>query len=186
MNARVVIGFCWIAVVLSGCYIPFLQPLYDDTNLVQNPALIGEWHDDEDGQWTFSEMTGSKLCKLTYVQDGGKEAEFEAALCEIQGKQFLNTVVVDLKDEGDLTKFHLLPVYHIFGVEWNDGLKLYPISSDWLDDKLKKEHVLPFVNGKDDIKLVSASTQQIQAFIIQYINDDKMFGDPIELKRTLE
>ncbi|MDP8243045.1 MAG: hypothetical protein P9L94_03115 [Candidatus Hinthialibacter antarcticus] len=184
MNARAVFIFCCMAVVFSGCYIPFLQPLYDEHNLVYSPTLLGVWHDDEDGQWTFSERSGTKLYKLTYVQDGGKEAEFEAALCEIEGRQFLNTIVVDLKGEGDLTKFHLLPVYHIFWVEWNDGLKLHPLSPDWLGEMLEKEHALPFVIGRDDIKLVSASTDQIQAFISEHVGDDKMYGDPIELKRT--
>lgn len=184
MNRRIIVESFCVAFMLSGCYIPFLQPLYDDSNLIHSPTLTGQWFDDEDGQWAFSEITGSKLYKLTYMQDGGKEAEFEVALCDIQGKQFLNTVVVDLKDEGDLTKFHLLPVYHIFSVEWNKGLKLYPLSSDWLGDKLEKEHALPYVNGKDDIKLVSASTKEIQAFIIQNIDNKDMNGEPIELKRA--
>ena len=184
MNARAMVGFCLFSFLFAGCYIPFLQPMYHQDDLIHSPTFLGNWYDDEDGQWMFSERIGTKLYKLTYIQDGGKEAEFEAALVALEGREFLNTIVVDLKDEGALTKIHILPVYHIFKVEWNDGLKLFPIDVEWLEEMLERDHALPFVNARDEIKVVSASTEQIQAFLAQHLDDEKMFSDPVMLKRT--
>ncbi len=184
MNTRTIVGICIVSIWLSGCYIPFLQPMYHQDDLIFSPTFLGNWYDDEDGQWMFSERVGVKLYKLTYIQDGGKEAEFEAALVSYEGREFLNTIVVDLKDEGDLTKFHLLPVYHIFMVEWNDGLKLHPIDVEWMDKMLERENALPFAVGRDNIKVISASTEEIRSFLAHHLDDKGMFGEPIQLNRT--
>lgn len=183
MNTRRLAGLCACLVIMSGCLVPFLNPLYTEDTMVLNSVMLGEWQDDDDGAWVFKQTIGSKKYIIEYSQDGGKQAEFEAALVQIAGKRFLNTTVVDLPLEGDLTKVHLLPVFHIFRVEWNDGLLLRPFDAAWMTRMLEEENALSYVEIDDDFKIVTASTAELAAFVEAHLDTPNIYAQPIELTR---
>jgi hypothetical protein len=194
LNMLVIAG---ALVLLSGC-IPSVNPLYTDNDLVFDPLLVGVWVEERparatDENWAFEKEAG-KSYRLTITEEHGEKGEFEAHLLKLNDYFFLDLrpsqVELDAQ-QAELTKWALIPGHLIFRVhELDSELKLSGLVSDWLDGYLRKNpnalaHVTGFPlasfdppSARRNVQFVTASTQDLQQFVLAHVGENELFGEP--------
>ena len=174
--------------LLAGC-VPCLNPLYTDKDLTFDPALVGVWNEsDSTANWNFSKA-GENKYTLVHTDSEGHKAEFEARLVKLKERQFLDLYLSKLGDPevklNDWASMSLVPAHlilQVYGI--GKTLKIAAMNPDWLKDYLEKHpdaiehHEVP-----KDRFVLTASTKNLQKFILQHAGEGGIFGDPGELKR---
>jgi len=85
-----------IIAVLAGCApVDSLSPLYTETDVVFDPALLGQWHEKagEKGGWSFTKADdGGYVLLISDTDDNGQNINlmYEAHLVDLQGHRFLD------------------------------------------------------------------------------------------------
>lgn len=159
-----------IALVLfTGC-LPSLNPVYTEKDLIFDPQLVGLWKQPKSAAtWGFSKGD-DKSYELVYTDEAGHSGQFTARLAQIDGMVFLDLFPQEIQnDENAFYKFHLVPIHTIYLVrKTKPALELAAIDYHWLEDFLAKHpdgiaHAT--FNGR---KLITASTADLQAFLLQH------------------
>jgi len=161
-----------------------LNPLFEESELVLEPALVGTWGE---GETLMKFESGDrKTYKLTY-RDGSKVSVFEAKLGRLGGQLFMDIYPVDKQgsEEGSEAYAPLVPMHTLMKVEIEDDqLVLYLLDSDWVQKQLDEanlqldaEHVL---KTGDDL-FITLSTDQLQDLVRNHACDDEAFprSDPL-------
>jgi len=175
------VGFYLLAVVLGGC-LPSLHPLYTDQTLVFEEKLTGKWLDGNK-IWEFKK--GEEKAYDMRVFDG-KEGLFKAHLVKLGDMMFLDIFPDDetLKDMQDLYKVHIVPAHTFMKVEQMDpNLVLRMMNPDKVSELLENDPDLLKHEKVDDGIVLTASTEQLQEFMLRYANEEDIFGDASDLTR---
>lgn len=181
--------------LIPGCIVRSLNPLYTEKDLIFDPALIGVWEDDDGVTWEFQKGE-DKAYKLIHTDKNKNKAIFVVHMVKLGSRKFLDFFIENFEDEsgkeiGDkmngLGLFHLWPVHSFMRVDSiGDELKLRWFSIEWLSKKLKEnpkeiEHIYIGKKENGDI-LLTASTDDLQYFILQNVDTDA-FKDELVLKK---
>lgn len=157
-----------LLLIIAGC-IPSLHPLYTDQTLIFEENLLGKWANDDE-IWQFSKA-GEKEYELKVLQ-GGKQGRFEAHLLELNGKMYLDLFPASeesLENMNELYQTHLVPAHTFLRVTQIDpNLQLQWINVSGLLEE--DPNVLKHEKINDDMVL-TASTDELQKFIIEHAND---------------
>jgi hypothetical protein len=169
--------------LLFGC-IPSLNPLYTKDDLVTNEHLIGEWCENQSKEtWTIEKRDATSY-KLIHKQRHEK-ATFIAHLVKVGVYLFLDLFPEEPDTHDDLYKLHLFPVHTFSKVILNENeLTLMMLDSSWLEDGVRNGTIeIAHVISSDHRLLLTASTKELQQFVLKYGNNDKAFMAPFELKK---
>lgn len=176
--------FYLLAVMLGGCIIPSLHPLYTEEELVFEEKLIGKWVSEEEGGdiWKFEKSSENEY-KMTITGEG----QFIVHLVELGDMLFLDLFPDDPHlEQGDFYKFHLLPVHTFMKVDQIDpNLQLRVMNPEVVSEMLNEDPNLLKHEVVDDGIVLTASTEQLQEFVIEYANEEGVFGDPEEFTRRM-
>lgn len=182
--------------LLFGC-VPSVNPLYTEKDVVFDPALMGAWSGDNNKEtWAF-EKSGDKAYKLLQTDEDGRTAEFEVHLVRLKEHRFLDLYLVDPGMEKDskmnsYAGFALIPGHMFMKVtQIQPTLQIAFLDPDWLKELLEKNpraiahKKIPGNSGDktEDRIVLTAETEDLQKFILKHINDEKIFGEPGELRR---
>jgi len=174
-----------LLIVLAGC-VPSLHPLYTKQDLIFDPALVGEWSGkNSNDTWTFTK-SGEKEYKLVYTDGEGKTGEFVVHLVKLEGRLFLDLYPQEPElKENDFYKMHLLPVHTFMKVQQIEPtLQMAILNPDWIKTFLQ-EHPDAVRHEKldQDYIVLTASTKELQSFLIKYGDTKDAFGDLSDLTR---
>jgi hypothetical protein len=154
---------------LTGC-LPSLNPVYTDRDLVFDPGVVGLWKQPKSkASWEFTKRD-DKSYNLVYTDEEGHSGRFIARLARVDETLFLDLFPQEVQDEGSgFYKFHLVPIHTIYVVRrTTPDVELAAIDYEWLEGFLT-EHPgsIPHAtfNGR---RLITASTQELQAFVLQH------------------
>lgn len=201
--------FYLIAALMAGCVPIFsLNSLYTEKDVVFKEELLGIWADPNspEGAWEFKRDDESKnVYKL--IVDIGDNAKglFDAHLVNLKGQLFLDVYPAEkgleqtmegleekVKDPNStvwpLNFAFLVPVHTFIKVDAVEPMLKLRLTDDDLMKKLLEQdpnavkHVA--LNENEDRILLTASTKELQAFVLKYADGDKLFEKPIVLKRT--
>lgn len=174
--------FYLLAVMLGGCLPVSLHPLYTDEELIFEEKLIGKWSD-EDNVWEFREA-GEQGYEMRIFD--GKKGQFKAHLVKLGDMMFLDIFPDEphLEQESDFYKWHILPAHTFMKVDRIEpNLPLRGMDYEKVSKMLEEDPNLLKHEVVDDRIVLTASTKQLQEFIIQYANVEGVFGDPMEFTR---
>jgi hypothetical protein len=188
-----------LAFVLAGCVpVLSLNPLYDDRHIVFDGKLLGTFTEPNNITWEFVHLNESNVYQLTFSSVSEKDQKttkglFAAHLVKLDGRLFLDVFPKELpwvNDEGlEQTKW---PYNSFFLVSAHTFLKvesLEPQLKLWLTDDDKMKELLKedpnairneLVEGKP---VLTASTQQLQSFVLKYADDKRVFPNEHILSR---
>jgi hypothetical protein len=184
-------------VLMTGCIVTSVNPLYTEKDLVYDPALVGAWGEDKDkNTWAF-EKAGGKAYKLLHTDDKGRTGTFEVHLLKLGKYQFLDLHLVDPgeKEEWQINELAALALImrpgHLFlkVPQIQPTLQLSAMSEDWLKKLLEKDpkairHERIQFGTNDSRNVLTAGTKDLQKFVLKYADSTEAFGDkPAELKR---
>jgi len=182
---------------LLGCCVPSLHPLYTDKELVFDEKLLGSWGESNQ-TWEFKKGEKEKSYDLI-TDENGKKGEFTVYLVKIQDSSKADKekesarqtlLFLDLYpkqpnlETTDFYKFHLLPVHTFMKIEQIEPtLKMRVMSPDKLGEMLEDKPDIIKHEVLEDRIVLTASTKQLQKFMLEHVNDEGLFAEPSELER---
>ncbi len=196
MNTRKLL-FYMLAALMGGCVpVMSLRPLYTKENVVFDKKLLGTWVDDPNKPevtWQFKSIDKPKNAyKLILTGEDGMKGSFVAHLVKLQDKLFLDVYPSEVPWEAeDLDKMEW-PYNSFFLVRAHTFVKI-----DSVEPRLKMRLMLETQMQKlleenpdtiahlavEDRHVLTASTKELQAFVLKYADGDKLFTDEIILER---
>jgi hypothetical protein len=178
-----------LAMLLAGCMpVPSLRPLFTEEESIFEPRLLGEWRAAPtagDVALHF-ERAGEKSYRLTYKQDDDSVSFYDARVGRVGDSLFLDVEPEESHVEELLAEEawpQLLPFHTFYRVEVDGGvLRLFFLDHDWLEEKIAGgEITIPHEIIKDSI-LLTATTEELQALVVRYAQDEEAFSqlDPLD------
>jgi len=184
-----------IVTLIVGC-VRSLYPLFTEEDICFNPKLVGTWTE-KDGKnvWIF-QKSGEKNYELSYFQaeygdvlgkmERGDTAKFTAQLGKLGKYYFLDISPgeTNTKVKNGFYNFHLLPVHSISRI-WIEGdtLRLSLLDNDWLKKMIDNNAFKISHSRINDQIILTASTEELQDFVVRYAENNKAFPKPGELLR---
>ena len=164
----ITIAVAGAALILAGC-VPSLHPLYTEESTVFKDSLLGTWISDSGAKCKFTE-SGKTNYELLYVDEA--PVRFEARLIELGGVTFLD--LYQQENEYSLVRAHLIARVTI----GKDSISIALLNYDWLR-KLSDQNKLNLAHERltDGTLVLTASTRELQAFILSNANNKEAFGD---------
>ena len=177
--------------LLSGCSDLFdikipvsLHPLYTEKELVFEERLLGTWFDG-DTKLMFKEGEDVDSYDLIF-SDGEEKAKLAAHLVKIDEMLFLDLASdISYADCNDFSAILLLPTHMFMKIEAVEPkLRIRFVNMMEAienDPKLIKHEIVE----ANDLKYIvlTASTKELQAFVLKYADDSRVFTDEIVLNR---
>jgi len=195
MKSKKRIAFVIGLILMIGGCIPSLHPLYTLDDCVFDSNLLGEWEEeDSDNTWTFTKLKDDSY-NLAYVEDAIL-SNFYIHLVKLGDDMFIDFFPNGDDVECEVNDFFLThEIYvHSFGkVTINEKeVEISLFDYGWIE-KLFEQHkiripheVLKYPNDNDEKILLTASTEELQAFVKKYSDDENAFIEPTILKRNKE
>jgi hypothetical protein len=182
--------FYLLAGVLVGC-VPSLHPLFTNEDAIFEEKLLGIWSEEKDSKetWEFQRYGGedSKRYKMIYTDEKGKEGSFLTTLGRLNGMLFLDLFPGEADvNTTDFYKIHLLGVHTFMKIEQIEPtLQMRVMDRDKMEEMLENDPNLikHEVLEEQDSIVLTASTKELQWFMIDHANDEGLFGEATELKR---
>jgi len=162
-----------MALLMSGCVVSSLHPLFTEKDLVFDTALLGTWTGTgEDDTLTF-EDGGGKAYNLIYTAEGPK-VRYKAHLVQLGKFRLLD---IYPEESEDLDLFHFIPA-HTFWKIWMDGdiLHINGLNHDWLKKMIDQKKIKIPHQVLEDRILLTASTKELQKFVLKYAEDTSTFS----------
>jgi len=197
MKTRIVILSVLIAVIVSSCLVKSLHPFFKEKDVVFKKGIIGTWLDQDRGKWTicqaktglgiFGSQTGDSLLNYYTVSLNDKDgvSKFIAHQFKLNNQLYVDFFPDDI-NTPDIMSFHLVKAHSIAKIEvFADSIKLKWFNEIWLADlfknnKIRISHETISEESKDKSYVLTASTDELQKFIIKYGNDPNAFKDKPE------
>jgi hypothetical protein len=199
MKTRIFLTVLLLALFVSGCIVYSFYPLYKEKDLFPNDLLLGTWIDDDSTIWYFNhsyngDTIPQNLDRTNYfltmkLKDekiaGGQR--FDVKVIKLEGHYFLDFYLKDYgKDEMTLFDFHIIPVHTFAKVSIEkDSLNINWFDNEWLKKLLEQNKIRIHHEDNGDIILLTAKPDELQKFVIKYVNSEEAFKDGLkaELKR---
>jgi hypothetical protein len=165
---------------MSGC-VPSLHPLYTDKDLIFEPELLGDWVEakpDSKGILTFSKSDDGAY-KVISANDKDTWS-FSGHLVKLGDKRFL-----DLSGDSSADCHTLVIPVHMWFLlsQTRSTLQLRDFSDDWLGRILKREPAALKHEFVDKDLVLTASTPELQRFVLLHANTKGAFDEPADYVR---
>jgi hypothetical protein len=181
-----------LAVLVAGCVIHAVNPIGTAKSEVTPKHFLGQWQlvrgpgeKDLAGKsispWALDLAgRGENAFKLTAFDEQNARAEFKTRFFQIGAGTFLDVVPGNLDPEVKLNAYWFMSVHPVHGVAkvvaTNDELRLHLLSYDWVKTGLKAKTItLPYAGTLDEFILITATSPEWEAFLIQYGSDTNAF-----------
>lgn len=196
MNTRKTL-FYLVTVVLGGCVpVASLHCLYTDKDIIFEKKLLGTWVQEPNDPKTIWEFTRidepNNAYKLIFTDEEGKKGSFVAHLVKLQDKLFLDAYPSELPWEMEdpnqvdwpYNCFFMLPAHTFIKVDSIEPqLKLRVTIEDKMEELLEENPNAIGHTFIEDRLVLTASTKELQAFILKYADDERLFVDDVALDR---
>jgi len=193
--------FCLLVALLGGCIpVMSLHSLYTEEDVVFENKLRGTWVEDPNDKtiWQFSDANQpeyGKAYQLIFTDNEGKKGSFVAHLVKLENRLFLDVYPSeppwDEKNPNKTKWFYntlfLIPVHTFIKVNGIEPqLKLQITDDDELKELLKEDSNAVEYTSIEDKLVLTASTKKLQAFVLKYADDSRVFTkeDVLNRKKT--
>ncbi len=177
---------------LSSCSVFSVHPLYDEGSLVTDDNLVGLWFNVSDSETYIriepikkyynykAEQVGGNYYKLIRA-DKGDTIWYEAHYLKLNNDYYLDLFPLNGGpfNQDDLLIRNYFPVHSFIKMELEpDKAVVYTFDEDKLLQLFKQNRIRLQHEMVDDYVLITASTKDLQRFILKYSKDREVFGEP--------
>ena len=189
--------FYMLAVILGGCVpVISLHPLYTEKDVVVDKKLCGTWVDDANSPkttWEFKCIDEPKNAyKLIYTGEEGLKGSFVAHMVKLQNSLFLDIFPNEMpwepedpnKMDWPYNSLFLIPAHMFMKIDSIEPqLKLSLTSESKMEELLKENpNAVPHTSVGERV-VITGSTKELQAFVLKYADDERVFADQVILSR---
>lgn len=189
--------FYMLSVILGGCVpVISLHPLYTEKDIMLDKKLCGTWIDesgDMKSTWEFERIEDpNNAYKLIFTDEDGKKGSFVAHLLKLKDMLFLDIYPSELpweledpnKMDWPYNSLFLIPAHTFMKIDSIEPqLELRLTSESKMEELLKENPSAVEHTFVGDRIVLTASTKKLQAFILKYADDERVFTDLITLSR---
>jgi len=189
--------FYMLAVIVGGCVpVLSLHPLYAEKDIVLDQKLYGTWVTDSNDSkttWEFKSIDDPKNAyKLIFTDEDGRKGSFVAHMVKLQDKLFLDIFPSELpwepedpnKMDWPYNSLFLIPAHTFIKVDSIEPqLKLRLTLESKMEELLKENPSAIEHTSIGDRLVLTDSTKKLQAFVLKYADDEKVFTDQVTLNR---
>jgi hypothetical protein len=189
--------FYMLAAILGGCVpVISLHPLYTEKDIVVDKQLFGTWVDDANSPettWEFKSIDEPKNAyKLIFTDEEGMKGSFVAHLVKLQNRLFLDIFPSELpwepedpnKIDWPYNTLFLIPAHTFVKVDSIEPqLKLRLMLESKIEELLKENPSAVEHTSVGDRLVLTGSTKKLQAFVLKYADDERVFTDQVILSR---
>jgi len=189
--------FYLLAALLGGCVpVLSLHSLYTKENVVFEEKLLGTWVDDPnspENTWEFERIDEPRNAyKLIFSDNKGKKGSFVAHLVKLQNRLFLDVYPSELPWEPDdpnevkwlYNSFLLIPAHTFMRIDSIEPqLKMRLTNNDKMEELLEEDPNAVKHTSIEDRLILTASTKELQAFVLKYADDNRVFTNEVVLNR---
>jgi hypothetical protein len=169
---------------VSGC-VHSLNPLYTESDLTSDPALVGTWIDAETGEsWTISDCEMLKY-SLVHIDSDGRRGEYDARLVRVGDKLFLDTMPVKASTEqNDLYRNRFIGMHtFVHVVIKNSTIQISYLEPRWLKDFVADNPTAVRHEKTNGEIILTSSPKETQKFLLEHMTARGAFSQPSELRR---
>ena len=189
------IFFVFIAgMVINGCLVRSLHPFYQLSDRIYDEAMIGNWIDEDSCIWiirphvTPEGLMSNKPVRMDstyqiiYFDESDAGCYMQGTLFVLNGQRYVD-FVPDPQEQhctADMTFFHHVPVHTLARMHSSEGgLMFFWFGEEWLNELLENkririDHEKVQLSAEYEGYLLTADTEELQKFIIKYMNDEDM------------
>jgi hypothetical protein len=203
--------FYLLAGILGGCVpVMSLHPLFTEEELVFENKLLGKWMDDPNNPkstWEFKRIEDSKqkdgelnppkkpekAYKLILLNnEDNTKGSFYAHLVKLENRLFLDVypsripcAEPDPNEDWLLNTFFLIPGHSFVIIDSIEPqLKMRWTNQEELKKLLKEKPDAVKHELVEDGIILTASTEQLQQFVLKYADDERVFSEETTLTRS--
>jgi hypothetical protein len=172
------------AAILAGCIVTSVSPYYTQKDLVKEPALLGRWTNvnKPEETWTLDQPTNFAM-RLT-IAESSKTMVVETHAFRLRGQLFLD--IFSLEQD-----YHVIPPHYVLKLDQlTPVIKASELDDAWLKPLLKNNPATirhEFIQDGDDPAnarvVLTASTLELQSFIVRNLKTPGAWKDGIELRK---
>ena len=189
--------FYLLAALLGGCVpVMSLNALYTKENVLFEEKLLGTWVDDPNNPettWVFDRMEEPNAYNLVFSDKEGKKGSFVVHLVKLEDSLFLDVFPDEFPcDTDDPNKtdwlynvFFLVPAHTFIKIDAiQPQLKMRLTNEEKLMEELLEDdpNAVKHTSIKGRI-ILTASTKELQAFVLKHADDNRVFTDEVVLNR---
>jgi hypothetical protein len=196
--------FYLLAALLGGCLpVVSLHPLYTEKDVIFEQKLLGKWIDDPNSPeftWQFRRIDGAEKAYGLILQDEeGQKGSFIAHLVRLRSAEtpnkyglFLDIFPAELpwemeepnKVELPYNSLFLMPVHTFIKIDSIEPKLKMRLTNEEEMQKLLEEQPKAIEHTFVEERLIlTASTKDLQNFILKYADDERVFKNQIVLNR---
>ncbi|NUM54208.1 MAG: hypothetical protein HUU46_11235 [Candidatus Hydrogenedentes bacterium] len=182
-----------LPLVLSGCMVRSLRPIYTDEDLISMPALEGTWKGEDEGeQFSFARQGDGYL--FTFTEDGvpitgiahfaeiGKTNYMDVTLVESAFESFPEEKKEEIGPILAPFMYYTTPVHIFYQVEVRDKvLRMRTMDHAWAKERREKGHLWIDHIAEGDSTLLIADTPRVQRFLRRWEKSEDAWGEWEEL-----
>jgi hypothetical protein len=173
-----------VLLTLEGC-VPSLQPFYTDKDVAFDPTLLGTWSGDGGKDtWEFTKH-GERGYKLFYTDKEGRQGRFVVYRFRLAGNNLLDLYPEEPEPRAeDFYKHHLLRLHtFLLVLQSEPTARITTLEPDWLQRLLAGNPAALRHQKVAERLILTASTLELQDFILTHLKTPGAFGEPDELIR---
>lgn len=190
MKLKAIISIALVIVLLQGCIVKSLHPFYSKKDLTFRKELLTTWGDQDGGKWDIHASKDSPdAYEMHWSKPNTEEVVFLTHLFTLDDQLYLDFFPVTAGGNTmALFDMHMMPTHSIAKVQMltNEEVQILWFNEDWLkllfdENRIKIPHEViddEVQRDKDDKTYVlTASTEELQKFILKYGKDPRAFKD---------
>ena len=178
-------GVMLLALVMSGCFTLSIHPLYFEKDLTFNPGLVGIWSPEKSPEessetWTFLPEEDN-MYRLVIQESDGDEGYFEARMLRLGKHLFLDFYPEEPEGTNEFLMNHVIPAHSFTRISLEGHvLKMAFFDYSWLEENIKANKIKIKHETRDDMIVLTASTQELQDFVLKHLDEAFVFEeDPL-------
>lgn len=176
--------------LLTACF-PSVNPLYTPETIVFREELLGVWKEEpqDEESWTF-EKDDENSYTVTISDEEETASKFKGHLVKLGEQLYLDLFpdgdAIEAAKLGDMYQVALIPGHLILKVKIGQELELAMLDPDKLKKFLEANpKALAHGYPQQEHLVITASTEDLQAFLKNQAEKAGLWGDPGKLKKLI-
>ncbi len=168
--------------LLVFCCVPSIHPFYTEQDIRFESSVLGIWEEDDGTIWDFR-SDDNESYTLKYSSDSLTDW-FEVNLFELGNFYYFDFYPTSDLQVTDLMITHLIPVHTLAKVVFSeDEIKVYSMKPEFISNLIEQNKIRIKHEEAEDYFILTASTEELQKFVIKYEREKNAFMEPLILKR---
>ena len=196
MKTKIAFSIILLGLFMGGCIVKSLHPFYKESDVFFKEDLVGAWRDQKNGKWQIVPFEKKNAYAITLTSDEGAAATFIAHLFSLNNSIYLDFIPEEQEGKQvDLFAFHLIPSHSLARIHIMDSkhLSIEWLNEEWLaelfeQNKIRIQHEVVYdgeVKDENKMYILTASTDELQKFILKYGDDPNAFTGKSEVVMNL-